>query len=319
MKKIVTLLVIVLASSVTAYPQQYPTRPVRMIVPSTTGSGVDMLARIVASGISEGLDQQVLVDNRPGAGTNLGAEIAVKAAPDGYTLLMITPALAINASLYSKLNYDLVRDFAPISLVTTGIYVIVTHPSLPTKTIKELIALAKAKPGALNYASAGTGTALHVGVELFSSMANVKMLHVPYKGSGPALTDLIGGQVHMMLSNLTAALPHVISRRLRGLAVTGEQRSTALPSLPTVAEAGLPGFVMTTYNGVLAPEATPRTIIERLNAEIVKVIRAPGIRERLASIGVDPVGSTPDEFAAFIRSEIAKWSKVIKAIGLRAD
>jgi len=213
----------------------------------------------------------------------------------------------------------LVRNFAPISLVTTGQYVVVTHPSLPTKTVKELIALAKAKPGALNYASAGTGTALHVGVELFSVMANVKMLHVPYKGGGSALTALAVGEVQLVFSNLAAALPYIRSGRLRGLAVTGEQRSTALPSLPTVAEAGLPGFVMTTYNGVMAPEATPRTIIERLNAEIVKVMRAPGMRDRLASIGVDPVGSTPDEFGAFIKSEISKWSKVVKATGVRAD
>jgi len=318
MKKIVTLLVIVLASNVTAYAQQYPARPVRMIVPAGPGSGADAVARIIALRLSERLGQQVVVDNRPGAAANIATEIASKAAPDGYTLLIISPSVAINASLYSKLNYDLVRDFAPISLVTTGQYVVVTHPSLPTKTIKEFIALAKAKPGELVYASAGTGSLSHVGVELFSSMAGVKMLHVPYKGGGPALIDLISGQVQMHVSVVIAALPHIKSGRLRGLAVTGEQRSPAIPSLPTVAESGLAGFVLTTYNGIMAPEATPRIIIERLNAEIVKIMQEPGMRVHLVRDGAVPFGSTPDEFAALLKSEITKWSKVVKALGLRA-
>lgn len=297
----------------------YPSRPVRLITPSSPGSGVDIVARIVAQKLSEQLGQQVIVDNRSGAGANLGAEIAAKAAPDGYTLFVGTPAHAINSSLYSKLNYDLVRDFSPVSLITTGQYIVVVHPSLPSRTIKELIALARTKPGALAYGSGGPGNATHLAVELFSNMAGIKMLHVPYKGSGPALTDLIGGQVHLMFANLTAGLPHVKSGRLRALAVTGEQRSSIVPDLPTVVESGLPGYVVTSYYGILTPTGTPKEIIARVNAEIVKAMRAPDMRERLAGDGADPVSSTPEKFASFIKSEIDKWAKVVKAANIRAE
>lgn len=297
----------------------YPSRPVRLITPSSPGSGVDIVARIVAQKLSEQLGQQVIVDNRSGAGANLGAEIAAKAAPDGYTLFVGTPAHAINSGLYSKLNYDLVRDFSPVSLITTGQYIVVVHPSLPSRTIKELIALARTKPGALAYGSGGPGNATHLAVELFSNMAGIKMLHVPYKGSGPALTDLIGGQVHLMFANLTAGLPHVKSGRLRALAVTGEQRSSIVPDLPTVVESGLPGYVVTSYYGILTPTGTPKEIIARVNAEIVKAMRAPDMRERLAGDGADPVSSTPEKFASFIKSEIDKWAKVVKAANIRAE
>ena len=225
--------------------QAYPAKPVRMIAASSPGSAVDIVARIVAQKLGEQLGQQVIVDNRAGAGGNLGAELAAKAAPDGYTLFMGTPAHAINTGLYRKLNYDLVRDFAPVSQVTSGQYVIVVHPSLPVKSVRELIALARAKPGQLNYASAGSGNATHLAGELFSSAARVKLVHVPYKGSGPALTDLVGGQVQLMFSNLTAALPQVKSGRIRALAVTGQTRAAAAPDLPTVIEAGVPGYVVT--------------------------------------------------------------------------
>ncbi|MBX9812532.1 MAG: tripartite tricarboxylate transporter substrate binding protein [Burkholderiales bacterium] len=273
----------------------------------------------MAQKLTENLGQQVIVDNRSGAGANLGAEIAAKAPPNGYTLFIGTPAHAINSSLYSRLNYDLVRDFAPVSLVSTGQYVVVVPPSLPVKTIRDLIGFARAKPGELRYGSGGPGNATHLAVELFNGMAGISMLHVPYKGSGPALADLIGGQVHLMFANLTAGLPHVKSGRLRALAVTGQRRSPIVPDLPTVSESGLPGYVVTSYYGIFVPAGTPRSIVERLNTEIAKAMQAPDMREHLASEGADPVTSTPEQFAAFIRAEIDKWSKVVKAAKVTHD
>src|SRR5262249_9868069 len=269
--------------------------------------------------LSAGLGQQIIVDNRVGAGGNLGAEIAAKAPPDGYTLFMGTPAHAINSSLYSGLNYDLVRDFAPISLVTTGQYVVLVHPSVPARNVKELIALARARPGALAYGSGGTGNSTHLTGELFNSMAGTKMLHVPYKGSGPALIGLIGGQVHVTFSNLTAALPHVRAARVRALAVTGPRRSPQLPELPTVSESGLPGYVATNYFGMFAPAGTASAIIAKLNAEIAKAMHAPDVQATLASEGSEPATSSPEEFGAFIRSEISRWATVVKTAGLRAE
>ncbi len=296
----------------TALAQNYPAKPVRVIAASSPGSAVDIVARIIAQKLGEQLGQQVIVDNRAGAGGNLGAEIAAKAAPDGYTMFMGTPAHAINSGLYRKLNYDLVRDFAPVGQVTSGQYVIVVHPSLPVKSVKELTALARAKPGQLNFASAGSGNATHLAGELFKSLARVNLVHVPYKGSGPALTDLVGGQVQLMFCNLTAALPHVKTGRLRALAVTGERRAAAAPELPTVIEAGVPGYVVDSWFGVLAPAATPRDIVARLNAELVQTMRAPDMRERLAAEGAEPVSSTPEQFAAFIKAEIAQWTRVVR-------
>ena len=297
----------------------YPARAVRLIAPSSPGSGVDIVARIFAAKVSEHLGQQVVVENRAGAGANLGAEIASKALPDGYTLFIATPAHAINSSLYSRLNYDLLRDFSPVSLITTGQYIVIVHPSVPAKTIKELIGLARARPGALSYASGGLGNATHLAVELFNSMAGIRMLHVPYKGSGPALTDMISGQVQVMFANLTAGLPHVKSGRLRALATTGEKRSQTVPNVPTVLESGLRGYVVTSYYGILVPLRTPSEIITRLNSEAVKVMSAPDMRERLAVEGADPFGSTPEQFAAFLRAEIGKWAKVVKAATVRAE
>ena len=292
--------------------QTYPNKPVRVIAASSPGSAVDIVARIIAPKLSERLGQQVVIDNRAGAGGNLGAEIAAKAAPDGYNLFMGTPAQTINPGLYRALNYDLVRDFAPVSLVTTGHYSIVVHPSLPVKSVRELIALARAKPGQLLYASAGNGNATHLAAALFSSLTHVDMVHVPYKGSGPALTDLIGGQVQLMFSNLTASLPYVKSGRLRALAVTGEKRSPAAPELPTVMEAGVPGYVVISWFGVMTPTGTPREIIMRLNSDIAQVMRSPDIRERLATDGAEPTFSTPEKFGDFIKIEITKWTKVIR-------
>lgn len=299
--------------------QAYPAKPVRMIAASSPGSAVDIVARIVAQKLGEQLGQQVIIDNRAGAGGNLGAELAAKAVADGYTLFMGTPAHAINTGLYRKLNYDLTRDFAPVSQVTSGQYVVVVHPSLPVKSVKELVALARAKPGQLNYASAGSGNATHLAGELFNSATGVRLVHVPYKGNGPAVTDLVGGQVQLMFGNLTAALPQVKSGRIRALAVTGEKRAAAAPELPTVIEAGVPGYVVTSWFGVLAPVATPRELIARLNADLARTMGAPDVRERLAGEGAEPTVGTPEQFAAFIRSEIAQWTKVIRNAGIVAE
>jgi len=295
-----------------AAAQTYPSKPVRLIAASSPGSAVDIVGRIVAQKLGERLGQQVVVDNRAGAGGNLGAEVAAKAAPDGYTLFMGTPAQAINSGLYRTLNYDFVRDFAPVSLVTTGHYAIVVHPSLPVKSVKELIALARARPGQLFYASAGNGNATHLAAALFASMTRVDLVHVPYKGSGPALTDLIGGQVQLMFSNLTAALPSVKSGRLRALAVTGEKRSPAAPELPTVSEAGVPGYAVLSWFGVMTPAGVSREIIMRLNGELGQVMRAPDVRERLATDGAEPTFTTPEKFGDFIKAEVAQWGKVIR-------
>lgn len=292
--------------------QTYPNKPVRVIAASSPGSAVDIVARIIAPKLGERLGQQVVIDNRAGAGGNLGAEIAANAAPDGYNLFMGTPAQTINPGLYRALNYDLVRDFAPVSLVTTGHYSIVVHPSLPVKSVRELIALARTKPGQLLYASAGNGNATHLAAALFSSLTQVDLVHVPYKGSGPALTDLIGGQVQLMFSNLTAALPYVKSGRLRALAVTGEKRSPAAPELPTVMEAGVPGYAVISWFGIMTPAGTPREIVMRLNSEIGQVMRSPDIRKRLATDGAEPTFTTPEKFGDFIKAEIAKWTKVIR-------
>ena len=305
--------------AVVANAQNYPTKPVRMVAASSPGSAVDIVARIVAQKLGEQLGQQVVVDNRAGAGGNLGAELAAKAPPDGYTLFMGTPAHAINTGLYRKLNYDLTRDFAPVSQVTTGAYVVVVHPSLPVKSIKELIALARAKPGQLNYASAGSGNATHLAGELFASKAQIKLVHVPYKRSGPAVTDLVGGQVQLMFANLVAALPQVKTARIRALAVTGHTRAAAAPELPTVSEAGVPGYVVTSWFGVLVPAATPREIVTRLNTELARTMSAPDVRERLASDGAEPQTGTPEQFGTFIRSEIAQWTKVVKDAGIVAE
>ena len=312
-----SVLSLTLAAAVSA--QSYPVKPVRMIAASSPGSAVDIVARIVAQKLGDQLGQQVIVDNRAGAGGNLGAELAAKATPDGYTLFMGTPAHSINTGLYRKLNYDLVRDFAPVSQVTSGQYVVVVHPSLPVKSIKELIALARAKPGQLNYASAGSGNATHLAGELFNSAARVKLVHVPYKGSGPAVIDLVGGQVQLMFANLVAALPQVKTGRIRALAVTGEKRAAAAPELPTVSEAGVPGYVVISWFGVLAPVATPREIVMRLNGELANAMRAPDIRDKLAGDGAEPTVGTPEQFAAFIRADIALWTKVIKNAGITPE
>ena len=302
-----------------AVAQTYPSKTVRLIAPSSPGSGVDIVARFYAQKLGAQIKQQVVVENRAGAGANLGAELAAKAAPDGYTLFMGTPAHTINPSLYRRLNYDIIRDFVPISQVTSGQYVLVTHPSLPVKTLQQLITLAKSRPGQLNYGSAGPGNATHLAAELFRVMADINIVHVPYKGSGPALVDLIGGQMQFMFSNLTAALPHMKSVKLRALAVTGEKRTPIVPDLPTVGESGLRGYAVTSWFGLLAPAGTPQDIINRLNTETGIAMRAPDMKERLAGEGADPMAGTSAEFAALLKTEIAKWAKVVKQAGIVAE
>ena len=297
--------------------EQYPARPLRLIAPSSPGSGVDIVARIYAQKLGEQLHQQVVVENRAGAGANLGAEIAAHTAPDGYNLFIATPAHAINSSLYSKLKYSLLRDFAPVSLITTGEYVVVVHPSLPVHTVRELVRIARSRPDALSYGSGGLGNATHLAVELFDSMAGIRMLHVPYKGSGPALVDLMSGEVQVMFANLTAGLPHVRTGRLRAIATTGEKRSPILPDVPTVSESGLPGYVVTSYYGILVPKGTPASIVTKLNAATVAAMSDSDIARRLSAEGAQPTSSTPKEFSAFLHREIERWAKVVDAAGLR--
>jgi tripartite-type tricarboxylate transporter receptor subunit TctC len=316
---VVTVLVVCCGTPVTVAAQTYPSKAVRIVAASSPGSGVDIIARVVGQRLAEGIGQQVIVDNRAGAGGNLGAEVASKSPPDGYTLFMGTPAHAINATLTSNLTYNLVRDFSPISLLTTGHYMLVVHPSVPAKSVKELIALARVRPGQLNYGSAGNGNATHLAGELFNSMAGVRTLHVPYKGGGPAKTDLIAGRVDLMFNNITSALPDVQNGRLRALAVTGPRRALAAPQVPTVSESGLPGYELISWFGVLAPAGTPADIISRLNREFVRAVNLPDVKERLGSQGAEAAGGTPQQFADHIKSEISKLAKVIKDAGIRAQ
>jgi len=289
------------------------------VVPFAAGGANDVVARIIQQPLADALGQPVVIENRGGAGGNVGAEAAAKSAPDGYAIVLVAPSLAISPSLYSKLNYDPVRDFAPISLVATVPNVMITHPSVPAQTLTEFIALARAKPGGMNFGSGGSGTSNHLAGELFNIVAGVKLVHVPYKGVNLAMNDVLGGQLQLVVIGIPAAAPHIKAGRLRALAVVAPQRSPALPDVPTVAEAGLPNFEVTTWYGVLAPAGTPRPIINRLNAELVKIMRVPELKERLAAMATDPVTSTPEEFADLIKQEISRWAKVVREAGLKAD
>ena len=298
---------------------QYPSKPVRLIVPFPPGGGSDTLARILSPKLAEVLGQQLVIDNRPGGGTNIGAEIAAKSQPDGHTVLMGNVSHAINVTLYSKLGYDLVKDFAPVSLMASTPNILVVHPSVQAKSVKELVALAKAQPGKLDYASSGSGSSAHLAAELFSSMAGVKMNHVPYKGGGPAVVALVGGQCQVGFATTPSVIQHVKSGKMRGLAVTSAQRSPSTPDLPTVSEAGVAGYEAGTWYGFLVPAGTPRAIVTRLHAESVKLLKLPDVRERLDAAGFDPIGSSSTEFSTYIRTEIDKWRKVVRAAGVRAD
>jgi len=299
-----------------AAQNNYPTRTVRLIVPSSPGGGTDISARILAPQLTQFLGQQVIVENRPGAGTMIGGEAVARAAPDGYTLLMGISTLAINPAMYKKVPYDALKDLAPISQAVALSNVLVIHPSLPPRNLKEFIAFAKARPGDLNFASAGKGTSPHLSMELFLVLAKLKMLHVPYKGSGPGVTDLIAGHVPVMMPNMLSAQPHIKSGRLRALGVTGGKRAPGADDIPTIAEAGVPGYEAVQWYGVLAPAGTPAEIIGKLHAGVVRAVQSPEVRKRLMNDGAEPVGSSPAEFGAYIRAETEKWARVIKAAGI---
>ena len=291
-----------------------------MIVPYPPGGSADILARAIGAKVGEGLGQPVVIDNRPGAGTIIGTEATAKSAPDGYTFMLGTVSShAINPALNPKLPFDPVKDFTPLSLVASIPFAMIVHPSVPAKSVQEFVALAKSKPGQLNYSSAGNGTSNHLAGELLKSMAGIDLVHVPYKGSAPALNDLIAGQVSLMFDLVLTAAPHIKSGAVRGLAVTGAKRSAVLPELPTVAETGLPGYEVSAWFGIFAPAGLPQPVAKRLNAEFVKVMREPDLKQRLASLGADPLTSTPEEFSSYLRSEIDKWAKVVKTSGMKVD
>ena len=297
----------------------YPSKPVRLVVPSSAGGGTDIVARIIAPELSKRLGQQVVIDNRPGAGTMIGIEVAAKSPPDGYTLLMGLSTLAINSALYKKVPYDPVRDFAPITVAVTSASILVVHPSLPVKTLKELISFARARPGQLNYASAGIGTYPQMTYELFLSMAKLKMVHIPYKGTAPAMIDMLAGQVATMAATVLTGLPHIRTGRLRPLGITSAKRNAVVPDIPTVAEGGLPGYESVQWYAVLAPAQTPRNIIAKLHTELVQVLHSPEIKKRFAADAAETVGNTPEEFARHIRSELDKWEKVAREAGIQPE
>ncbi len=303
-----------------AEAQTYPSRPIRIIAQFQPGTSTDILARVVAQKLTESTGQQVVVDNRPGAGGVVGTEIGARAAPDGYTLTMgVSSAFGINPTLYSKLPYDAVHDFAPISNIALTPQTLVTSPSYPAKTVKELVAAAKAKPGAINFASLGSGSTSHLTMEMFKAAAGIQLNHVPYKGSPTAHADVMTGQVPIMFDAIPAVLPHIKSGKLRGLGIGTKTRSPFLPELPTIAESGYPGFEAVGWIGIVAPAKTPAPVIAKLNAEIVRMLNDPDVKERLNTLAFTPVGGTPAEFAAFIKAEIAKWGKAVKASGAKAD
>lgn len=313
------LATIAVAASAGALAQAYPNKPIRVIVPFPPGGSTDFLARIVGQKLTSAWGQQIIIDNKPGAGGTLGAAEAARAAPDGYTLLMGAVHHEIATSVYAKLPYDFQKDFAPITVVAIVPNVLVVNPAIPANSVKELIAYAKANPGKLTYGSAGMGTAHHLIGEQFNMLAGVDILHVPYKGSSPAVADLVAGQVSIMYDTVASCLPHVKAGKLRTLAVATAKRSASLPDVPTIAEAALPGFEVTTWFGFLAPAKTPPEIVNRLNAEIVKILAMPDVKERLLASGSEPVSSSPEELDAFVRSEISRWAKVIKAAGVTAE
>lgn len=300
--------------------RDFPNRPARIVVPSAPGAILDLVARVIGPAMSEAMGQSVVVDNRPGAGTNIGMEVVARAPGDGYTLLVASNGLTVNPGMYSKLPFDVQKDFAPVSLVLAGApYLLVVHPSLPVQSVKELVALAKAKPGALSHSSGGYGTNIYIMEALFKHLTGTDMLHVPYKSGGHALAGVVGGEAGLTFFALAAVLPQVNAGKLRALAITSSKRSALLPRIPTVAEAGVPGYEFTSWVGILAPGTTPANIVAALNGYIRKAVPASGMAERFASEGADVGASSPEPFGVHIRTELARWSKVIKELGLRAE
>ena len=299
--------------------QGYPAKPIRIIVPTSPGGIIDIVSRLTGQKLTEVTGQIVVIENRAGASNNIGTEYVARAPADGYTLLAATLPLVVNPALFEKLPFNVERDFAPVSLVVSAPYVMVAHPSLPAKSVKELVALAKAKPGALSYSTGGSGTNLHIAAELFALQAGVKLLHIPYKGGGPALASVIAGEAALSLPSLGAVLPQVNAGRLRAIAITSTQRSTLLPKVPTIAESGYPDYAFTSWVGVLAPAGTPSEIVAALNAHIVKAMRNPAVIERLAADGNEVVAGSPEQFAALIKAELARWARVVKASGMKPE
>ncbi len=313
-------LVMALEFTVTSTAAQgYPNKPVRIVVPTAPGGGVDILSRLVAQKLGETLGQQFVIDNRPGAGANIGTALVAKSPADGYTLLMVPSSISISASLYRKLPYDAVKDLAPIALVAATPYFVVLHPSVPAASVRELVTLAKSRPGELTYASGGSGTASHLAGEMLKKMVGIDLVHVPYKGVGPAVTDVLAGHVSLFFAGLPASGSHIKAGKLKAIAIADAKRSPLMPQLPTIAESGYPGYAVENWLGMLAPAGTPADIISRLNGNIVRMINTAEVSERLAALGFEPVGSTPEQFAAQLKSEIAKWAKVIQETGVRAE
>jgi tripartite-type tricarboxylate transporter receptor subunit TctC len=298
-----------------AFAQNYPVKPIRFIV----GPGPDVLARLVGQKLTESWGQQVVVDQRPAAGGIIAAESVAKAAPDGYTLLLSTATYTVAAILYPKLPYDFVKDLAPVSLLASLPFLLVAHPSVPAHSVKELVQLARAKPGQLNYASSGNGTTAHLAGEMLKNMAKINIVHVPYKGTVAGVTDLIGGQVHMMFAIIQSSLPYVKTGKLKALAVSSVKRSASAPEVPTIDESGLPGYEFVSWNGVHVPGGTSKAIIARLHSELLKTLAQPDMKDRMFNLGMEPVGNTPDEFATVVNADIAKWGKVVRDSGIRAD
>lgn len=322
MRTILFSLLTIVATLLAAMPswaQQYPVRPIRLVVPFPPGGGTDTMARAIAPKLSEYLGQQVVPENRGGAGANIGAELAAKSPPDGYTVLLVTVTNAVGATLYTKLNYDLARDFASITQLATTPHVLVVHPSVPVKSVKEFTAFTRARPGELTYSSSGNGSMAHLAGELFSSLTGTKMVHVPYKGGGPSMTALVGGEVSVCFATMPSAVGFVRAGKLRAIAVTTEKRSPSMPDLPTIAETGVKGYEAGSWYGLSAPTGTSKEIIARLHAEAVKVMALPDVKDRLFNAGFEVVTSNPEQFAAFTRSEIQKWGKLVKATGLKIE
>ena len=302
-----------------AYAQTYPAKPVRIVVGFPPAGATDIVARTISQKLAEALAQPVIVDNRAGAASNIAAELVATSPKDGYTLFLGTVSTSINPSLYRKLAYDPLRDFAPVTQVTGTPFVFVVHPSLPVKSVKEFIALARTRPGELNYGSAGSGSGAHLFVEMFAAMTHVKLQHVPYKGAAPAATAILSGETICMFENIVTVLPLARAGKLRALGVTTAKRSAAAPEMPTIAEAGVPGYDANAWFGIFAPAGTPQPIVDRLNAEIVKIVKLPETRERFLSLGAEPAGTSAAEFGAFFRNEVAKWGKVVKESGARVE
>jgi tripartite-type tricarboxylate transporter receptor subunit TctC len=313
-----TLLAALLAAPFIAFAQSYPAKPVRIIVPFAPGGGSDLAGRLIAAKLTERMGGNFIVENRPGAGSNLGAEMAVKSPPDGYTLLVISASYTVNPSVY-KLNFDPMNDITPIIQISGGPYVVAVHPSVPANTLAEFIALVKKQPEKYAYGSSGNGSIMHVASEYFLDAAKIKVLHVPYKGTGPAVQDTIGGQVQLVFGAVPVTLPHVKAGRLRALAVTTNKRIAAAPDLPTIEEVGFPGYEVTNWHGLVGPKGIPREIVERLNREIGEVVKSEEMKKNLTAEGLEPAGGTPERFAQILKSEMARWAKVVQQAGIKID